>query len=231
MKPYGIARADRPGLVLVTAAHGLILFALLSLKPAAHTVAPARPLTVALITPSAPASQTEMPERLPPTPRTDAQPPRLPPPVLATTVPTPVPAPAPVPEAVAATPEAASLPAMLSAPPQRTGMAAATPSSAPTPDAQPVVPPVFDADYLHNPSPAYPALSRRLHEQGTVLLRVYVNADGSADRIEVRASSGHERLDRAARDVVGHWRFTPALRGDTPVAAWVLVPISFSLRS
>jgi len=94
-----------------------------------------------------------------------------------------------------------------------------------------VAPPRFDADYLHNPAPAYPALSRRLGEEGRVLLRVYVHADGSAGQVEVRESSGYERLDRAAREAVARWRFVPARQGERPVAAWVLVPISFSLRS
>jgi len=30
---------------------------------------------------------------------------------------------------------------------------------------------------------------------------------------------------------VRQWKFVPARRGDTPVGAWVLVPISFTLRS
>lgn len=94
-----------------------------------------------------------------------------------------------------------------------------------------MVPPRFDADYLDNPAPVYPALSRRLGEQGRVLLRVYVLADGSVGQVEVRESSGFERLDRAARETVVRWRFVPARQGERPVAAWVLVPISFSLRS
>jgi protein TonB len=94
-----------------------------------------------------------------------------------------------------------------------------------------VQPPRFDADYLDNPAPAYPALSRRMGEQGRVLLRVYVLADGNAGQVEIRESSGYERLDRAARDTVARWRFVPARQGDKAVAGWVLVPVSFSLRS
>ena len=39
----------------------------------------------------------------------------------------------------------------------------------------PVIPPNFNADYLDNPPPAYPAESRRLREEGRVILRVLVN--------------------------------------------------------
>ncbi|MDB5904867.1 MAG: outer rane transport energization protein TonB, partial [Betaproteobacteria bacterium] len=51
------------------------------------------------------------------------------------------------------------------------------------------------------------------------------------DEVQVKASSGSERLDTTALETVRHWKFIPARRGDTPVEAWVLVPISFSLRS
>ncbi|MFZ5512229.1 MAG: energy transducer TonB, partial [Pseudomonadota bacterium] len=79
------------------------------------------------------------------------------------------------------------------------------------------------------PPPAYPVLSRRHGEQGKVLLRVHVDAAGRAAQVDVKQSSGHERLDQAARAAVREWRFVPARRGDTPVAAWVVVPISFVL--
>ena len=95
----------------------------------------------------------------------------------------------------------------------------------------PVTLPRFDADYLDNPAPNYPVLSRRLAEQGLVLLRVYVEPSGLAARVELKQSSGYERLDNAARSAVSHWRFVPARKGAESVGAWVIVPISFNLRS
>lgn len=106
-------------------------------------------------------------------------------------------------------------------------------AAAPAPAAPPAVvvtPPVFDADYLRNPAPAYPALSRRIGEEGRVVLRVRVGATGAAEDVQVHGSSGHARLDNAARESVQRWRFVPARRGEDPVAAWVLVPISFKLE-
>jgi protein TonB len=94
-----------------------------------------------------------------------------------------------------------------------------------------VVPPQFNADYLNNPAPQYPALSRRLGEEGRVVLRVLVDERGLPARVELRSSSGHERLDAVALNTVRRWKFAPARRGDQAVSAWVLVPISFSLRS
>jgi protein TonB len=85
----------------------------------------------------------------------------------------------------------------------------------------------FDADYLHNPAPAYPAQSRRLKEEGTVLLLVRVSVEGTPLSVEVRNSSGFERLDEAGLQAVRQWRFVPAKRGGENVAASVLVPIQF----
>jgi protein TonB len=93
----------------------------------------------------------------------------------------------------------------------------------------PMQAPRFDAAYLRNPPPAYPRASRRLGEEGRVVLRVRVERDGSPSRLEVQASSGSSRLDEAAFDAVRHWHFVAARRGDDNVAAWVLVPIEFRL--
>lgn len=92
-----------------------------------------------------------------------------------------------------------------------------------------VDPPRFDMAYLNNPTPIYPPLSKRLHEQGKVLLRVRVSADGTAEKIEIQVSSGASRLDNAAVDAVKQWRFIPARRGDEATAGWALVPIDFHL--
>jgi protein TonB len=89
----------------------------------------------------------------------------------------------------------------------------------------------FDAAYLANPKPAYPPASRRLGEEGRVVLRVFVAADGLAQMVEIRQPSGFARLDAAAADAVARWRFVPARRGERAVAAWVLVPIVFNLES
>lgn len=114
-----------------------------------------------------------------------------------------------------------------------TGLAGATNAAsttaalaAPTP----VTPPVFSADYLQNPAPAYPNLARRQGQQGRVVLRVLVNATGAAEQLEVRTSSGHAALDGAALEAVRRWRFVPARQGQDPVPAWVLIPLNFFLQ-
>lgn len=90
--------------------------------------------------------------------------------------------------------------------------------------------PRFGVAYLRNPSPEYPPISRRLREQGKVLLRVMVTTRGEPEAIELEKSSGFERLDQAAMEAVKQWRFVPAKRGDQAVSAWVVVPLNFSVK-
>ncbi len=111
-----------------------------------------------------------------------------------------------------------------------TTMPAAETASAALPTAASLTPARFDAAYLRNPAPAYPLLSRRLGEQGRVLLRVLVHADGSAMSVEIASGSGYTRLDQAASETVRQWRFIPAMQGDKTVNSWVIVPINFSLK-
>lgn len=105
------------------------------------------------------------------------------------------------------------------------------PASAPAPAAPMTVTQArFDADYLQNPAPAYPALSRRMGEEGKVVLRVFVESTGRPSQIEIKFASGSPRLDQAAQEAVWRWKFVSARRGDEAVGAWVLVPIVFNLR-
>lgn len=123
-------------------------------------------------------------------------------------------------------------------PPQPVPVPAAPPApiaavADPIPQAQPAPPSVtparFDADYLRNPAPAYPPLSRRMREEGRVLLLVQVSPQGTASQVRIRESSGHPRLDEAALEAVRQWHFVPARRGDEPVSATVVVPLVFRI--
>lgn len=110
------------------------------------------------------------------------------------------------------------------------------PAPPPQPVMAPAAPPValvaarFDADYLHNPAPVYPALARRRGDEGKVLLKVRVSAQGEALNIAIAKSSGNELLDGAAVEAVTRWRFVPARRGDEPVESSVIVPMTFRLE-
>ena len=112
---------------------------------------------------------------------------------------------------------------------QVTQVASAAPSK--PVDAVPITQPRFDADYLNNPAPVYPAMSRRMHERGEVRLRVLVSKDGMPVEVQVERSCGYSRLDQAALAAVRKWKFQPAQRGGVSVDAWVIVPIEFDMQS
>lgn len=80
--------------------------------------------------------------------------------------------------------------------------------------------------------PHYPLVSRRLSEQGSVVLRFLVAPDGSVQKGMVSTSSGYERLDQAALDSLSQCRFNPAtIDGKVnPESAWALVRYTWKLE-
>ncbi len=89
---------------------------------------------------------------------------------------------------------------------------------------------VSAVEYVREPSPRYPPQSRRLREQGVVVLRVVIDERGAASSIEIETSSGHARLDDAARDAVLRAAFRPYVEDGEPRRALVLIPIEFALN-
>ena len=105
---------------------------------------------------------------------------------------------------------------------------AAAPATPPAPSA--VQLPSSDADYLQNPRPPYPPISRRLNEQGKSMVRVLIGADGQPQRAEIAKSSGFARLDEAALATVMRWRYVPGKRGGVAETMWFNVPINWVLE-
>lgn len=172
-------------------------------------------------------AQPETPPPLKPVPRRVARQrlspseprarPEAAPPVEKEPQPAPGASPTPVP---AAQSELAEAPVMQPAP---------APEPQPQPEPVATTAPRFDAAYLNNPAPVYPRQSRRAGEAGKVVLRVLVTPDGRAGEVHLRDTSGFDLLDEAAIAAVRQWRFVAARRGDTKVAAWVVVPLRFDL--
>lgn len=149
-----------------------------------------------------------------------------------TTAPTKTPAPQPL--AVPDTAPAAAAPAVAATPaPSSAVMAAAPAAAVATGPAGPpsVQMPSSDADYLQNPQPPYPALSRRMNEQGKSVIKVLIGADGLPKKAEIARSSGFDRLDQTALSTVMRWRFVPGKRNGVPEAMWFNVPINWELRN
>lgn len=86
------------------------------------------------------------------------------------------------------------------------------------------------ASQASSPSPGYPAISRRLGEQGRVILRVRVLASGDPGEVQLQKSSGYDRLDAAAVAGVKKFKFNPArTRSGRAVDSWSIQPIQFTL--
>jgi protein TonB len=107
----------------------------------------------------------------------------------------------------------------------------APPPSAPSNSGTAPIPEMSQVAYLVQPAPHYPPESRRVHEQGLVMLRVLIDASGHAKTIEIYKSSGHPRLDEAARAAVARAVFKPYMDGGTAQAAAAFVPVEFTLRA
>ena len=90
--------------------------------------------------------------------------------------------------------------------------------------------PAESVQYLVPPVPVYPRLSRRQGETGRVLVRVYIDEAGLPRTVQLSASSGHARLDDAARQAVQQARFKPYAENGRPMGGWALIPLTFDLE-
>jgi periplasmic protein TonB len=202
--------------------------------PSAADVAPApveEPHETATTEPTPPPVQPEPPPPTPlptpPEPEQEAQPvPAEPPP--------PVQKPSPKQPATArahrapSPPNASRTPSQPASPSEQAS--AAVGSAGPTVTAA-IVPPRPVAGMETNRAPIYPEIARRRGEEGRVMLRVDVSADGMPLDVSVAGTSGHPSLDSAAISAVRQWRFIPATQAGRSVAAVADVPIRFHLEN
>lgn len=212
-------------LALVVFFHVGGAWALISIEPSKIEVGDVASMEVRLV-PGEPAAQPEPelntppPEDTPPpdVPRLESlvQPPLpdLPPPAFPVNAPPPKPAP-PKPKPAPVKPQqAAPVP---TAPARQTDTAAA--SSAPETLS------TFQVRYLVPPNLTYPARSKRAGEQGTAVVRAYVDAGGVPVQVSIERSSGHPRLDEAAVSAMRAARIKTSGR-----ALWVVGPFEFKLQ-
>lgn len=225
--PAMVPHLRRPQRITVIVAsvlllHGAALWALQTglLRRAVEVLVPAELLSE-LIEPASPI--------VPPPPEPPA-PTRVKP--VLTRAPTPVHQPTPELLAVADSAPTADAPVGVLSP-----VAAPEAVTAPVSVAPPVPPaptrvelPSSDADYLHNPKPPYPPLSKRLGEQGKVVVRALIGIDGTAQQAQIKQSSGFERLDQSALATVLRWRYVPGKRAGVAEAMWFNLPITFVLE-
>ena len=60
-------------------------------------------------------------------------------------------------------------------------------------------------------------------------MNVQLDAKGHPDQVRIEKSSGSRDLDRAAREAVMQWKFSPKIENGTPVASELLIPVEFKL--
>ncbi|MEN9357464.1 MAG: hypothetical protein RL695_1635 [Pseudomonadota bacterium] len=220
-------RLSKMALLGVVVAHLGLLMLLWQMRAPVNPVAPVV-LSVSLLEPAQAVTPEPVPVAAPAVKSVPVKPAVTPPRIVSSTAPvepaTRVAVAPPVEQVVA--PQASPVATTSSA---AQVSAASASASAPAVIASPS-PPRFDAAYLDNPKPVYPLISRRMKEEGRVLLRVQVAASGQAGEVDIHTSSGSTRLDQSALAAVSRWKFVPARQGSEAVAASVLVPIIFSLK-
>jgi protein TonB len=205
-------------MVLVIGLHVAVVAALLTYQPAREMLGLSKPLMVEFITPPAP-PVPEPPKEVP-KPRevqvVKRKPePIKPQPLIAATTP------APSPMVVEPPPE----------PPKPAPPIEATPPPAPAaPPAPPAAPKVVSGiEYVRQPVTIYPSLSKRLGEEGRVMLQVIVDTQGKPVSVEIAKSSGFARLDEAARKAMLEALFKPYMENGRPISTSVRAPINFDL--
>lgn len=190
------------------------------IEQAQPVVAPAPPSPPEVVTPPTPKPEPRTPA---PTPKPVPQPA----PASAPTAPEPA-----RPQLSEATSSSTTEPTASPSPSSATATPAAVP--APSAPAAPPAPPKVElpsrsASYLNNAPPRYPPLSRRMGEQGTVVVRALIEVNGTASQATIKTSSGYERLDQTALQTVQNWRYVPGKRGGEPEAMWFNIPLHFVL--
>lgn len=90
---------------------------------------------------------------------------------------------------------------------------------------------LIDAQVVENanPAPIYPRLARLKGWEGTVILRILVDADGKVQEINIHQASGYSILDDEALKTVKKWKFVPARVGTLKLSSWVTLAIQFKL--
>lgn len=117
--------------------------------------------------------------------------------------------------------------------------AAADKAAAKKPAAKPQAKPKPVATITRDPSPLasnqapeYPPQALRSGVEGSVSVRVEVDASGLPTDVKIVERNGERSrdLDRAVTDAVRKWRFEPAMKDGKAVAGAVVVPVEFKSR-
>jgi periplasmic protein TonB len=185
------------GLTFVFLLHVLIIYALVTGLARKVVDVIKKPIETKIVEEQKPPPPPETPP--PPPPKLNTPPPPfIPPPEVQISVP----------------PPPTAITAVTNTPPPPVATIAPTPP--PTQHVPVRTSPVIDA--AHNcAKPEYPPASARAEETGTVTLRFLIDTDGHAIKADIVRSSGHKRLDEAARAALSLCKFKPGTLDGQPV--------------
>lgn len=77
---------------------------------------------------------------------------------------------------------------------------------------------------------SYPRLSQENGEEGKIVLKVLVSPKGGLDSVKILQSSGHTRLDKAAKAAMSRGIFLPTVTNGQPVWSQFNTPVNFKLE-
>jgi TonB family protein len=81
------------------------------------------------------------------------------------------------------------------------------------------------------PKPVYPSLPLQAGIEGTTVVKMLVDIDGSVIDVKILKSSGNQMLDQEAVKAASQSIFTPAKQRDKFVRVWVSRPIKFQIKN
>jgi protein TonB len=207
--------------------HLLAGWALLQVPAVRQAAAEVAPMVVDLIAPTPEAPPLPPPPKV--QPKTPPQPPAA---VIAATP--PVPAPVPVFTAPPSPPQPPPVPPPDTPPPPPAPPAPPAPVAPPVPPAPAPAAPrqivLTDSDWVRVPEIEYPLASRRLKEEGTVVVRALIDTRGVPKQVALQRSSGHARLDQQALRAAMTARVKPRTENGVPFEFWIAMPLAFELE-
>jgi protein TonB len=202
------------GLGVVVLAHVIVVYALVTGLARKMIDVVRQPIETKIVEEVRPPPPPEVPP--PPPPKLVVPPAFVPPPEVQIAQPPP--------------PQQAVIAAVTNVAPPEAPPPVRQPEAAPAPAHEPVhVPAVVDAQRSCR-QPEYPAASRRLQETGTVLLRFLVGVDGTVVESQIESSSGHDRLDQAAKEALSRCQFKPGTVDGKPEQSWASLKYKWKLQ-
>jgi protein TonB len=79
--------------------------------------------------------------------------------------------------------------------------------------------------------PKYPEIAQEAGIEGTVVVQVFVDANGRVKETVILKGIPSTGLDDAATDAIRKVRFRPAKQRERAVGVWISIPVNFRLKS